>query len=172
MLLLDLVFIAVLILVAALFPNPTPFQYTVFRHVIAICVAAAAALLPGSLGLQWGIVARATGALAVLVLVYSVTLARLEPPPPPDSVTVSLLDGLTLRAAIVVIAEGGNASANFLPSCTPSILNTQVRGGQMAAKNRVELISQLQYRLIGPTQFSFHVTYFPEKGVYEIDCSG
>ena len=90
---------------------------------------------------------------------------------PPDSVAFDLLDGLTLRRAITSIVEDDKATAIFSKSCSESLLRMKVRGGQIRAKHRIDLILQLPYRLIDskPT-FSLRVTRSDERGTYEITC--
>ena len=41
-----------MILIAVIFPEPTEFQYIVFRIVLALSVAGVGALIPGSLDIQ------------------------------------------------------------------------------------------------------------------------
>lgn len=68
-------FIAVLLLLAILFPRPEPFQMFVFRVVLAIGAAAVGATLPGFFRIEarWvGFTARAGGALGLFLLVYMV----------------------------------------------------------------------------------------------------
>lgn len=51
-------------------PDPTDFQYTVYRIVLAIAVAGVAGVIPGLLNVQVGNFVKAAGALAVFVVVY------------------------------------------------------------------------------------------------------
>jgi MFS family permease len=70
------VFVAALMIIAMFFPSPTPFQYTVFRIVLALAAAGIAALIPGLISIQMPWV-RAGGAIAVFVLVYNFSPAAL-----------------------------------------------------------------------------------------------
>lgn len=78
-----------LLALAVLFPEPTPFQYQVFRIVLTLACAGVAAVIPGFLALRTdtaGLLIRAGGALAVFVLVYLQNPAQLvvpEVPAPP-----------------------------------------------------------------------------------------
>ena len=76
-----LVFITVLLVLAMFFPEPTPFQYTVFRIVLAIAAAGFAAVIPGLLHLQirpgLGAVVRASGAIAVFAIIFFFNPAKL-----------------------------------------------------------------------------------------------
>lgn len=63
-------FICVLIGLAIFYPQPTSFQYTVFRIVLALAAAGVAAFIPGLLELELGTWLRAGGAIAVFVIVY------------------------------------------------------------------------------------------------------
>jgi hypothetical protein len=80
------VFVVTMLVLAILFPNPTPFQYTVFRIVLALAAAGVAAMIPGILELEFAGWIRAGGALAVFVVVYfynpASTVSR-EPPTEP-----------------------------------------------------------------------------------------
>jgi hypothetical protein len=63
-------FIAVMIVLSLFVPNPTTFQYTIFRTVIAISVAAFGSSLPGTLGINLNGWLKAGGCAAVFVIVY------------------------------------------------------------------------------------------------------
>ena len=68
------VFLLITIVLAIVFPEPTPFQFRVFVGALAMCLSGIAAEIPGfmhvklSLGRQ--LVATAAGALAIFLLVY------------------------------------------------------------------------------------------------------
>jgi hypothetical protein len=64
------VFVIVLLVLAVFIPKPTPFQYTVFRIVLALAAAGVAAVIPGFLQAKVGAFIRAGGALAVFIVVY------------------------------------------------------------------------------------------------------
>ncbi len=67
-------FVCVLIVLAAKFPHPTPFQYNVFRITLSLAAAGVGAMIPGfiivDLNPTTGILIRAGGALAVFVIVF------------------------------------------------------------------------------------------------------
>lgn len=65
-----LVFVATLMAIAIRFPEPTPFQYTVFRIVLALAAAGIAALIPGLLQVAIGEWLKGGGALAIFAIVY------------------------------------------------------------------------------------------------------
>jgi hypothetical protein len=67
---LGVLFMAAIIVLAVFFPNPTSFQYQVFRIVLAIAVAGFAATIPGFLQIQLSNWLKAGGALAVFCVVY------------------------------------------------------------------------------------------------------
>lgn len=77
------IFVIALIILAVMFPNPTPFQYTVFRVVLAVAIAGVTAMIPGFLRVTVSNWIRAGGALAVFVLVYFYNPAALVQPMPP-----------------------------------------------------------------------------------------
>ena len=64
------IFVVVLLILAIKYPNPTPFQYTVFRIVLALAAGGVAAMIPGFLSIEVAKWLRAGGALAVFVIVY------------------------------------------------------------------------------------------------------
>jgi len=81
-------FVVLLLVLAIFFPNPTDFQYFIFRTVIALAASGVAALIPGLLHVELP-AARAGGALAVFILVYQFSPASLvtQSTPPPKSGT-------------------------------------------------------------------------------------
>lgn len=72
-----IIFIVVLLLLALFVPEPTKFQYEIFRVVLALAAAGFAAILPGAISakLPWGI--GAVGSLAVFSIVYFFSPAQL-----------------------------------------------------------------------------------------------
>lgn len=74
------VFVATLLVVAMFFPAPTPFQYMVFRIVLALAAAGIAAMIPGFINVSAGRAVRAGGAIAVFVIVYFFSPAKLLAP--------------------------------------------------------------------------------------------
>jgi hypothetical protein len=79
-------FVVVLLVLAPFFPRPSPFQYLVFRIVLALAAAGVAAMLPGFLHAQVHGAVKAGGALAVFVVVYYFNPASLvtsDPMSPP-----------------------------------------------------------------------------------------
>jgi hypothetical protein len=75
-------FVVTLLVLAIAFPNPTAFQYFVFRVVLALACAGAAVVIPGILNVTLGKVVTAGGALAVFTIVYFLNPAALVAPPP------------------------------------------------------------------------------------------
>ena len=81
-------FVTTMLIVAIYFPEPTQFQYLIFRIVIALAAAGVAAMIPGFLQIEISGLIRAGGALAVFVIIYFYNPAILKQfgvqPPPPD----------------------------------------------------------------------------------------
>jgi len=77
------VFGSVMLVVAVFIPDPTPFQYFVFRVLLALAAAGIAAFIPGFINVNWGKGVRAGGALAVFAVVYFFSPAQLLVNPKP-----------------------------------------------------------------------------------------
>jgi hypothetical protein len=48
------IFVVALLVLAIVFPHPTPFQYTVFRIILAVACAGVASVIPGILSVRLG----------------------------------------------------------------------------------------------------------------------
>ncbi|MGA9567021.1 MAG: hypothetical protein WBS19_15980 [Candidatus Korobacteraceae bacterium] len=64
------VFIATMLAIAHLVPNPTPTQWFMFRVVLALAAGGIAAVIPGLIAVNASKYVRAGGAIAVFLLVY------------------------------------------------------------------------------------------------------
>jgi hypothetical protein len=73
----DVVFLAIILIVVILVPNPTAAQMLIFRVVLAMAAAGIAAVVPGFLQLNIPTYLRAGGAIAVFALIYWVNPASL-----------------------------------------------------------------------------------------------
>ena len=71
------VFAAIVLGVALFIPEPSRFQYTVFRIVLALAAAGVAAFIPGFINVSVKGVVRAGGAMAVFVIVFFFSPASL-----------------------------------------------------------------------------------------------
>ena len=71
------IFVTVILLIALFVPRPTTFQYTVFRIILALAAAGVAAEIPGILKINIRKWLTASGALAVFVIVYFYSPAKL-----------------------------------------------------------------------------------------------
>lgn len=69
--------VVMMLVIAIFFPHPAPFQYTVFRIVLALVGAGVGATIPGLLDVNVSGVIRASGAIAVFVIVYFFSPAQL-----------------------------------------------------------------------------------------------
>jgi hypothetical protein len=77
------IFVAAILAMAVVFPQPTQFQYIVFRIVLAIAAAGFVSMTPGFLEVTVSNWLRAGGALAVFVVVFFWNPASLVAPAPP-----------------------------------------------------------------------------------------
>lgn len=82
--------VVVMLIIAFFFPTPSPFQYTIFRIVLALVGAGVGATIPGLLAVASGPI-RASGAIAVFVIVYFFSPAQLLARKPTPSVPDKLL---------------------------------------------------------------------------------
>jgi hypothetical protein len=90
------VFLVTLLVLAVAFPNPTAFQYTIFRIVLALSAAGVAGIISGFLEVQMKQHLQAGGAMAVFVVVYFFSPAQLFVSefhsPPSEEITVRMSD--------------------------------------------------------------------------------
>jgi hypothetical protein len=75
-------FVIILFVIALLKPDPTSFQYNIFRTVMALAGAATAAVFPGFIEVKFGRWLRAGGALAVFVILYFYVPHLVDTPKP------------------------------------------------------------------------------------------
>jgi hypothetical protein len=71
------IFVTALLVLAVKFPEPTSFQYMVFRIVLALAAGGVSAMIPGFLKVEVKPGVRAGGALAVFVVVFFFNPAKL-----------------------------------------------------------------------------------------------
>jgi len=89
-------FTAALLAVALFLPNPTDFQYTIVRIILALSAAGVAALIPGFIDVQYRQLVRAGGAMAVFVVVFFFSPASLvsnEELAPTDPFRILIVSG-------------------------------------------------------------------------------
>ncbi|MBY5637693.1 hypothetical protein HFO39_23475 [Rhizobium leguminosarum] len=65
-----IIFFGVILALSVIFPDPTPYQYTVFRIILSLAAAGIAALVPGFIEVRYKTFIRAGGAIAVFVIVF------------------------------------------------------------------------------------------------------
>lgn len=70
-------FVATVLIIALFIPNPSPFRYEVFKIVLAIACAGVAAFIPGFLNVEVGRWVRAGGAIAVFIIIFFFSPAKL-----------------------------------------------------------------------------------------------
>jgi hypothetical protein len=109
------VFVVVLLYLAVNFPAPSNFQYLVFRVILALASAGVASMVPGFLEVQISNWLRATGALAVFVIVYFFSPASLV-------VTAPSQVGI-LRPSRILVHEGKPENNVRLQIGTSAVLN-------------------------------------------------
>ncbi len=115
-----LCFVTALLVLAIWFPNPTSFQYTVFRITLALAAAGVAGVIPGMIRLKehpgTSLMIHAGGALAVFVIVYLLAPAAL----PSESslkdtkkeVKPAAISGTEKQTVLINNNQGGNIQIN------------------------------------------------------------
>jgi hypothetical protein len=104
-----IVFVITMLALAVWVPNPTPFQYTVFRIVLALATAGLAATIPGFIEVTFPNWIRAGGALAVFVIVFFYN---------PASLVVSTPSPSSAQSARLSSSEPRPSSSEPRPSLT------------------------------------------------------
>lgn len=89
---LGLFFVIVMIGIAIVFPSPSPFQYVVFRVVLAIAVAGVAVMIPGLIDIDISTTVRASGAIAVFVIIYFFSPAAILVQSPSSTTIVAAVE--------------------------------------------------------------------------------
>lgn len=87
-------FLIAIIAISFFRPDPTPFQYLVFRTTLALAAAGVVAMVPGFLHSQVGTTVRAGGAVAAFVMVFFFSPAALVATPKPLKEHVGFLSTL------------------------------------------------------------------------------
>ena len=72
-----IVFLVIVLVIAIMIPNPTEFEYVVFRITIALAAGGVAAMIPGILNVTIPHFLTAGGALAAFIIVYFYSPAEL-----------------------------------------------------------------------------------------------
>jgi hypothetical protein len=145
-------FLLLLVALAILVPRPEPFQYAVFRVLLALAAAAFASTIPGLLHVTVSTFVKATGAIAVFVIVYFFSPANLvtqdphvdgQPQPreqsPDTAVSIAPLDTavsigsrFSLRPVVTVGGQPRTPSILHFFSNDPRIAGV-TRGGDVIA---------------------------------------
>ena len=86
------VFVSAILALAVFVPEPKPFQYTVFRIVLALAAAGVATVISGFLTINLNTMIRAGGALAVFVIVYFFSPAQYVTSPVDNISEITLMD--------------------------------------------------------------------------------
>jgi hypothetical protein len=148
------IFVAVLLLLAIFFPNPTPFQYQVFRVVLSLAAGGVASMIPGFLTLRVANWLRAGGALAVFAIVYFYNPASLVKSPQEVEIEKPIFSDVPLRSGGVIPDAAAkepipDLSITRADQLTPSVLegrfatvtidgvHAQMPGGSTLAANDI-----------------------------------
>jgi hypothetical protein len=109
----------------------------------------------------------ATGGFAVWLLSYF--LLPKDSNAPPDSISTNLLKGMSFRKASQFLATLDGYNARF-SGFDESVLNAEIKSGQITAAGVLELIEGLRYRFSDESiQIDYRVVRDSKRGLYEID---
>jgi hypothetical protein len=108
----------------------------------------------------------ATGGFAVWLLSYFL-LPEIEPPKPPDSVSLTVPNDVSFRQVAQHVVEKNNGSAMFV-KCKDELLNAKVRPGQINARNVQEFLETLRLHLVGNPVQLYRVRFDNDRRTYEI----
>lgn len=168
------VFVIVMLVLALCYPNPTSFQYTTFRIVLALAASGVAAMIPGFIHARIGSWLRASGAIAVFALVYLKSPAALtvaESGTSRHAIAIALqLPGLEgscpqLPAAaqlLAIPAVGAPYPAVSVEGCKATLIVPADAQGPV----RLSLLGAGPYELVRPT-----ATYPLEAGSWQAAVS-
>ncbi|EAR61994.1 hypothetical protein [Neptuniibacter caesariensis] len=99
------IFVIAILVIAIFIPSPKPFQYEVFKIVLAIATAGVAAFIPGFLNVQVGSWVRAGGAIAVFVIVFFFSPAKLAVDQQPDITVGDMLKAYELGRSLEYVKD-------------------------------------------------------------------
>lgn len=93
-----------------------------------------------------------------------------RPEMPPDSVSINISSGMSLRDAAKIISANEGYTTVF-HDCPDAFLSARVEPGTLTGYTSKELIEVLQHRVIKPpAKHTFRVEQLKDKGIYEIHC--
>lgn len=113
-----IVFIVILLVLAIIFPNPTPFQNLVFRVVLSLAAAGVGAMIPGFITVDMSLRTRigisAAGAFSVFLIIYLLNPAQ-------------LVIGLEPNGPISIIVPVGRYKSDSFDSNDPNVKSEGIR---------------------------------------------
>jgi hypothetical protein len=133
-------FLAVMLGVALLVPNPTESQLLTFRVVMAVAAGGAVVFLPGAFSLNIKPAIRATGALGVFALVYAVNPPKISTPPPSTTLSPNKYN---LELKLTFVDSNDRAMLAPFEANIQAILNNEVRFSDYPSSKDSKLRSKL-----------------------------
>lgn len=134
------VFLAVILIIAIVIPNPSEFQIFVFRIVLAIAAAGIGAVVPGFISVNIPKYIRAGGAIALFVLIYLYN--------PPALITdFTPFEESILRAEAALAADNHTAAFTFFEKANQAKPKSWIPYGGLARVDyrRGNFTTSLQY---------------------------
>ncbi|NOI27765.1 hypothetical protein [Vibrio coralliilyticus] len=98
-------FVVAILSLAVFIPNPTPFRYEVFKIVLALATAGVAAFIPGFIDVKVGDWVRAGGAIAVFVIVFFFSPAKLAVDPVPPITVGDMIKSYELGRSLEYVKD-------------------------------------------------------------------
>jgi hypothetical protein len=98
-------FITTIVVLAVKYPTPSQFQYFVFRTVLALAAAGFAVMIPGLLKFELKSWIRATGTIAIFIVVFFFSPAKLASNEPPKTPAINSIEPATDNTVATVRFE-------------------------------------------------------------------
>lgn len=169
------IFIVIILILAIAFPQPTRFQYTVFRIILALAAAGVASVIPGFLQVEVSKFVRAGGAIAVFVVVFFFSPAQLaveEVAPNPDALNITVGDDQTVEQIVEKVEQYTQVIITFDQNCGESVRKAVVKSKDtvLSGENVEDFLQKLRNRIRENSQVNYSVNVISKGERYEIAC--
>ena len=138
------------------------------RVVLSLAAAGFAAVIPGLLHFEPGRYLKAGGAMAVFAIVF--WLAPRAVGPSGTELTVSVPEGTTLKAQVVLLAKGRQLAAEF-KSCSAAQLGTRLSAGVVSGRSLVAVVENIASLADGKVIGSLKAVEDHDTGRLTVHCA-